>query len=116
MAQVEHATAQIRLNRGVIISEGIGPCIIWVPLSRARMLIDAGAATAIEQPNIGPSEIKPEAPTEKKSLTETQDGPLTDSAPLETSGLIAQSSASVAAQASQPRKSQQSNRRTKNGK
>lgn len=116
MKQIEPASVQIRLNRNVIISEGIGPCVIWVTPTRARQLIDAGAAITIQQHYIGPGEIKPEVPTEKKFSIEAPTGPLTDSVQSETYGQDVLSFASVADQASQSSKSKQSGRRTKKGK
>ena len=106
---MEYPTSQIRLHKNVIVQEGSGPSIIWVTPSRARLLIDAGAASLVNlgpaiQPEIGPSETKPTGPTEKKSFATEPGGQLTGSAKLNETGKAQPSAASAAAHPSPKRK------------
>ena len=107
---MEAPTAQLRIRPGCIIAEGTGPKrgrpapIIWVTPSRARQLIDAGAAELV---NAGPSETKPAGPEEKKSESApvTPAGPLTGSQPLVEPGRVTPSPSSEAVPASPKRRS-----------
>jgi hypothetical protein len=69
MSEVEHATSQIILNKGVIVAEGAGTAPIWVTPSRAKFLIEAGAATPfahVSETKAGPTGTKPTSPKSKK--------------------------------------------------
>jgi hypothetical protein len=115
---MEAPTAQIRLKNNVIVAEGAGPSIIWVTPSRARFLIDAGAADLFgrmptEQPSAGPSETKPQEPQEKKSSAIARDGQLIDSASSMPAQDAPASPASAAAPALPTRKLAASKKRKK---
>ena len=91
----EQKTAQLRVIGHGIIAEGSAGQIFWATPTRARLLIDIGAAELVNQfaaPVIGPSETKPAEPAEKKSFPAVPDGRLTDSAPSIESGKAAPSS------------------------
>ncbi len=91
---MEHKTAQLRIRRKVIIEEGCGGSIILVTPSRARALIDAGAADLMNaQP--GPAETKPAGPLEKKFSAAVPAGRSTDSAASSEPGTAASVSVSV---------------------
>lgn len=110
---MEAKTAQLRVMRRQIIAEGAGSlrcpihcgaekcshggAVFWATPTRARLLVDAGAAELL---NAGPSEIKPAGPLEKKSSAVDQAGPSTDSQSSKESVKAESPSASAAAPAS----------------
>lgn len=113
----EMRTAQLRVKPNAIIAEGGGGTIFYATPTRARLLIDAGAAELVnvsnvskviemdkpiigptETPAAGPSEFK--EPAEKKYLPADPDGRLTDSPRSIESGKAKQSSLSAAGRVS----------------
>ena len=89
---MEFNTAQLRIRAKCIIAEGSEGAIIWVTPSRARMLIDAGAAELV---NPGPSETKPTGAAEKKYSAAGPAGRSTATARSIAPGAAALSSASA---------------------
>jgi hypothetical protein len=89
---MELKTAQIRIRKRAIIAEGASGSVVFVTPSRARLLIDGGAADLV---NAGPSQTKPAGPSEKKSLPAAPAGPSTDSAPSNPPGVVGSLFASV---------------------
>ncbi len=81
----EQRTAQLRVKKNCIIAEGGGGTIFYATPTRARLLIDGGAAELVnvgpvERQIVGPSETKPTGPQEKKTvLIDSTAGPSTDS-------------------------------------
>lgn len=104
---MEAKTTQLRIRPRCIIAEGAGGSIVWVTPSRARLLIDGGAAELV---NAGPSETKPVGALEKKSLAAVPAGPSTDSVSSEKPGMVAQLFASVVDRVSPSRKSRRQSR------
>lgn len=116
--QAEFKTAQLRVKPNCIIAEGGGGQIFYASPTRARALIDAGAAELVnvskvskviemDKPIIGPTEAPIAGPTEFKEPAEKKsyspavpDGRLTDSPSSIESGKAAPSSSSAAAQVS----------------
>lgn len=97
MALAEHKTAQCRVRKNCIIAEGSEGQIFYASPTRAKLLIDAGAAELVNAPRPGPAvvkvpgptETKPAEPAEKKSYSPADPaGPLTDSAPSSKSGSV----------------------------
>lgn len=99
---MEAKTAQIRIRKRAIIAEGAGGTVVFVTPSRARLLIDGGAADLV---NAGPSQTKPAGPSEKKFSAAAPAGPSTDSASSSEPGAVAQLFASVVDRVSRGRKS-----------
>ncbi len=125
MPIAEQKTAQLRVRKNCIIAEGSEGQIFYASSTRARLLIDAGAAELVNVPRPGPSivkvpgpsETKPAEPAEKKSsFPAGQDGRSTDSASSIESGQAEPSSSSAAAPALPQNNAQPSNRRGQRGK
>ena len=107
--QAEMRTAQLRVRPNAIIAEGGGGTIFYATPTRAKLLIDHGAAELVNvgptvRPAAGPTETKPTGPTEFKEPAEKKSysqggpaGPLTDSQPSIESGKAKPSSSLVAA-------------------
>ena len=96
----EQKISQLRVIGRGIIAEGSAGQIFWATPTRARLLIDIGAAELVNQFTaqvVGPSETKPMEPAEKKYSAAAQGGPLTGSAPLIAHGKAELSSVSAAA-------------------
>ncbi|MCR4331300.1 MAG: hypothetical protein NUV34_01130 [Sulfuricaulis sp.] len=114
--QAEFKTAQLRVRKNCILAEGSDGSIFWATPTRARLLIDAGAAELVNAgpsvaPTVGPSETKPMEPAEKKSFAVAQAGPSTDFPLSSELGTAAQSSALVEAHRLPQNNVQQSKKR-----
>jgi hypothetical protein len=106
--KAEEKTAQLRVKKNCIIAEGGGGTIFYATPTRARLLIDGGAAELVNvgptvRPVVGPSEMPVAGPSEfkespeKKSSAIAQGGPSIDSAPSTESGKAALLSSSAEA-------------------
>lgn len=110
MAIAEPKTSQLKVTKNSIIAEGSEGQIFYASPTRARLLIDCGAAVLVNVPKPvgpavvkvpGPTEAKPAEPLEKKEYSPAdQAGPSIDSASSIPSGQAEQSSSSAAAPAS----------------
>lgn len=110
MAIAEPKTAQLRVRKNSIIAEGSEGQIFYASPTRAKLLIDAGAAELVNVqrpagPAVvkvpGPTETKPAVPLEKKSsLSEIAAGLSTVSLESIESGPVILSSSLAAAPAS----------------
>lgn len=121
MAIAEPKTAQLRVTKNSIIAEGSAGQIFYASPTRAKLLIDCGAAVLVNAPKpVGPAvvkvpspaETKPAEPAEKKTFSlADQDGPLTVSASSIPYGPAEPPSSSAAAPASPKPNAQPSKRR-----
>jgi len=112
----EFQTTQLRVRKNCIIAEGSAGQVFYATASRARVLINAGAAELVnvgpaERQLVGPSETKPAEPAEKKYSAGVAAGPLTATAPSIESGKGILSSASAAGLVSTQRSAPPSKRR-----
>lgn len=89
---------QIRITQRVVIAEGRQRTgtVLWVSADRARDMIDQRVAEAVGAGLPGPSETKPQDPSEKKFSGAAPAGPSTDSPRSSQPGVAPQPSASPA--------------------